>query len=656
MIRPGKDSENIELNEVEKMTKEDAVLDNEQVQEDVQTASNFVNEEEDTKDTQESKEVSEGKAEADDEVTESPAYQAYMAAVENEGFDNKEKAAASSAVRSSDKTLKKEKAKKGVLMGLAAVAAAATLFFGVFWGIDAKNVRSVAEEYHNTTSAMMVATVDDVDGAEKLVNGAGSQVDDMLDYYANQTNADGILVYEGEDGKFYFNNTNGMSARSNPNNSNGIIETVVNEYNYAADNLNQAKNTLSEMQVYEGENSIERLNREFEAGNWSKVNEIGASITANAEKISQLTLEITNSTTAIGEAYQNFKAETGTSYQSIAEEYANTTIPNLNVIIEEDLSAIQESVNLIANYVERIEQTSASEAVKEAISIEHQNAIKNQNSANAELETFNNLLAQFEEAYVGGDYSLATNLGQQLIDSAAKINAYAENAHNSSLSAARQFADYQESANSPVFEVEFTQTDLQNPEIVKYLRNPSLRGHVVSIDQAQYNKTNGEVSILVTCEDGFGNPYTNLIETNIAVGLTGEQLSSRELINRIKDASNVTSTVFNLDLENVAGSGSMGAANVGQSNEVSGNVDVQYSISTSYNKKTNKTLIQAQAIVIIKDADGNILNYSIYKTDPVSRTGNIQEDEALRQEFSSKLAQKISTDPTLEIEDSELGF
>ena len=571
---------------------------------------------------------------APDETTETPAYKRYAAAQQAVETAGGRPTAANSTMQNKGLPKWRKQGKSKVALIAAGVLALAAIIGSTFWGVNADRAakaESIANEYYNNSQQILSQSDEDIIKAENNFTTAESYVYEVVDD-------------EGES-KFIIKTMSSAAVDD-------VVATMQEDLHSAETSLGEAKTTYSTMVTYEGQDAITVLNQEYKAKNWEKVNEIGAAIAENAAKISALTSDVNTKTNSIFESYQNLQSEASKTAQEIADNYYNSTIPNFSNIVKSDINSLEQSVAIAEGYVSSINATNADQATKDKIAAEYQVAKDNQTLADAEFETYMALYDQLQQSYNAGNYTDVSKIGEQMIDSATKINGYAAAANESATKAASYYAEYQENANEQytqaVFEVEFTENDLTNPEIIKYLINAEKAGKVQSVEQCVYNSNNGEVSMLLDCTDLFGRPYTNLITSTIASGLNREQLTASNLVDRLRNSEAVSSQVFDTAMENVASEGSMGIMNAGQKNEISGNIEVTYSVTTSYNTKTGRTTINAQAIAVVTDAEGN-MTYKVYSVDPVSRVGNIKVTNDLREEFSNKLAQKITADTSLQI-------
>ena len=258
-------------------------------------------------------------------------------------------------------------------------------------------------------------------------------------------------------------------------------------------------------------------------------------------------------------------------------------------------------------------------------------------------------LTQLEEAYSAKDYATVNTIGKYINEKNMTITSELASAGTVMTEVQTAYNEYMAEKNdelaNTVINVVFTEADLNNTTMMQYLTSPSLAGKVVSIDQCTYNRTNGEVSILASCTDLFGRAYTNLITSTIAPGLTQAELSASNLITRVQNAESANYQVFNNDMIGLEGSGVMN--NGGE--EVSGDISAQYSVTAVYNAKTGKTTITAQAIVVVKGADGKVISHKVYTAPTATRNGVVKEND-VKAEFEAKLAGMIEADNTLQID------
>lgn len=578
-------------------------------------------------------------------AVETPAYARYAQVQQAMAAAGGKTTSADSVVQNKGMPKWRKQNKSRVALIVAGVLAVAAIIGGSFWAVNADrantnldraeqaetNTVTLAEEYYNNSQQIVSSAEGEINKAQENYTTAKSYVDEV-------TTDSGASTFDIKT----------MSTNS----VNDIITTMQSDLTSARISLSDAQTTYEAMTIYEGQDAIELLNKEYEAKNWEKVNEIGAAIAGNANTISSLTTDVNTKTNNIFVSYQTLRSEADKTAQDLANNYYNVTIPNLNTIVSSDMNSIEQALNGTADLLAKINETNADQSIKEEIGVAHALIVGYQNLADSEFETYMAYYDQLQQNYNAGNYEAVSQNGEDMIDSATKINEYSNSVHENYTGAMETYAEYQETANEEytqaTFNIEFTENDLSNPEIMRYLINSDKVGKVISVEQCVYNSKNGEVSMLLDCIDGFGRPYTSVLSTTIASGLNREQLTVSELINRIKTSEVVTNQAFDTTMENVAGAGATGIMNAGQENEVSGNIEVRYSINASYDKKTDKTTITAQAIAIITDADGNI-TYKVYSIDPVGRLGDIEVTSELREEFSNKLAQKINADTSLEI-------
>ena len=282
---------------------------------------------------------------------------------------------------------------------------------------------------------------------------------------------------------------------------------------------------------------------------------------------------------------------------------------------------------------------------------EQEGAITEAETTYGEMVSYNgqDSLTQLEEAYSAKDYKTVNTIGQYINEKNSTITSELASAGTVMTEVQTAYNEYMAEKNdelaNTVINVEFTEADLNNTTMMQYLTSPSLAGKVVSIDQCTYNRTNGEVSILASCTDLFGRAYINLITSTIAPGLTQAELSASNLITRVQNAESANYQVFNNDMIGLEGSGVMN--NGGE--EVSGDISAQYSVTAVYNAKTGKTTITAQAIVVVKGADGKVISHKVYTAPTATRNGVVKEND-VKAEFEAKLAGMIEADNTLQID------
>ena len=537
-----------------------------------------------------------------------------------------------------------KKAIKVVLAVAAAVVVAGGLILGHFLGSAEARANREAEG----ADAQIVATATDqlddsataLENAEKAVNGANTQV----------TTADGLVAQVegrlvGDDGATLSALT--MEVRLSAS------EEMQKNLKEAQTALSTANTTLESMSESQAQMQVE-----YDNGNYTKVGELNAIVQENSSTIATLAATVTEKTDAITRQFQELLNEAENiinEAQGELEKIQQTAqglyaqLPEFQTTVATSIELVRQTVTATQGYLTKAQNEGADGNTLTIISDALASAQDYQSKANAEFENFRNLVTQVEQAYTSGDYNSVISIMNNINNSTKTIAEMATSASDCALKAADAYSAFQKEQNdelsNPVANIEFTQEDLNNYEgVTKYLISPSLGGTITSVDHCEYNKNNGEVSILISGVSKSGSAYTSTITATIATGIDG--LSPLDLVNRLKEVS-VNRLVFESEMETVAGDGSTATIN-NANGSVSGNADVKYSVNAIYNAKTGKTTITAQAIVVVKDASGNVLDYKVYKTDSEMRKGNVKAND-VKAEFEAKLADLINADKDVSI-------
>lgn len=392
------------------------------------------------------------------------------------------------------------------------------------------------------------------------------------------------------------------------------------------------------------------LNEQYEAGNWTEVNTINESITTNSSNIASYTDDANAKANEVISSLNELIEQAQESIKEAEESLAQTkaTAEKLYAGLPAFASAVSDSLDLISTSISSIESyvnKGADEQTQSQLETLLLSAETSQNNAQNSKITFDALYAQIESNFQAENYNTVLELMNSLTDTVQSIANESAIASQDALDAADVYAEYQQAVNDELSKVtlniEFTDADLSNYQgITKYLINANLGGRVNSVDQCVYNKNSGEVTILLNCTSIDGTEYVNLITGNIATGLS--ELTPTTLIDRLKNVT-TQSQVYDLNM-----SLSNSSATVG---EITGDCQIQYSIDTKYNSKTGKTTITANAILIVRDADGNV-SYKTYTISPALRDGRLTEDD-VKLEYESKLSSMILSDTSITLTDEE---
>ena len=486
-------------------------------------------------------------------------------------------------------------------------------------------------------------------------------------------------VVASEMAERYFNSSEGLVAGANSNltNADTVLTEAENKVEFVQDgfvvsfsleaNTSDMENKLEEAQtamttakeafedmttLEDGKNAVETLKNEYNAKNYDKVNEIGAQIEANSKIVNEQTKVVTENATAINVAYT-----------ATVNEFATTlytkTIPDLTKIVDSNVDKSEEAAKKANDIFNIINASSASQEFKDSVKENRDLAEEYNNKVLEEKETYDTLNVAMTSAYNTKDYVGAANFADQMMDSASIIEEYSEAAVNYNYTANETYQNYleeenetikdeNESLNQSTFDVEFTAGELKN--YATSLVGPKLKGKVVGVEKCTYSK-NGDVSIIVSCTDMKGNPYTNLITGNITAGLSKDEVNASVLMDRLEKSGNVDYQEFGSELDIVSKSNSNASLTQGE-NSVSGDLDIKYSINAKYNGKTGYTTISAHAIAVIRDSNGGIVAYKVYSTPSQAYKGDLRKDQAkystIENELKNDIIESITNDDLLQ--------
>ncbi len=150
------------------------------------------------------------------------------------------------------------------------------------------------------------------------------------------------------------------------------------------------------------------------------------------------------------------------------------------------------------------------------------------------------------------------------------------------------------------------------------LRDNSLGGMAISVESAKYTKATGDVELLVRCSDRRDREFISLVKYTIAPNQN--YVSAKNLLAPLtnKDVK-VSRTSFNNDLEVTVDSATVNL----DGTEVTGNIDLAYSITTNYNDKSKTTTVTASALVLV---GGQYKVFSVEKTyDGVKKASQVED-------------------------------
>ena len=525
--------------------------------------------------------------------------------------------------------------KKTIALALVAAAVAVAAGLGINSAVkNGELANSNAEEAgKNATTAMNTAD-DLVESAEWTINNTNTTV----------TTASNLVSQVGGETEAEDENTAKILASISSEVRQETASSMSVLLSEAQTALNSANTEYQTMQ-----SSQTQMKVEYDNQNWDRVNEIGSSISTNSSNISSYTKTATDKANEVISNINQLLADAEQAIQDAQESLEKTQasaeklyaqLPSFDETLNDAFVLIQSSIDTIQNYINK----GADEATNAELDGYKQSALTSQVEAQNEKLSYDSIKAEVETAYANGEYNTVIDLMKQLSDLVATIGGHASSASDNALSAAEAYANYQEAVNDelsqPIINITFTADDLANYQGIKqYLLSADLGGDVNSVEQCTYNKNNGEVTLLVNCTSYEGKQYRNLLTATIAPGLTNLDASS--LISRM-NAGKVQSQVFDSEME-MSGNGSLTQGNV----TVNGNVEVQYSIDCSYNSSTKQTEVTAKAIVVVKDANGNV-STKVYNAGRDFKRGRVSEAE-VQDEYVSKLKQMIEADMSIEI-------
>ncbi len=512
----------------------------------------------------------------------------------------------------------------------------------------AESINQSAQKIANLTGQVVETTSEIRAIFENLTNNENQAAKEIANNYYTSTipELDGIITNDllAADAAVKLAKEN--LDKINASNADEIFKTTALEsYNAAVANRDEAYRIYSE----EYQSIRDDFEAAYSANNYAEVARIGQELVAKATPINAAAAQSSENATTVVEQY------TISQEKIAADQYYIGTIPNLNKLVAEDISAADKAASTTESNSQKINETDAEQSLKDSLAELAQQAKDAKASADAEHTNYQDILSQINAAYSSGDYKTVSELGKDLIDSATLINTFVTEANTALSESTSEYTEYQENTNEalnkPVIEITFTDAELQN--FIKsygiYLIDADLGGRVNSIDSFTYSK-NGEVKILASCTDMANNAYTNLITATVAANLTEQQISASDLMDRIKSASDLKFQSFDTQLP-AAENAENGILQVGDS-AIDGDIDITYSIDTVYNAKTKKTTITSSAIAIITDENGKVQGFKVYELDKSVRSGNVSED-AVEEELVQKLTEKIYGDSSLQIQDSE---
>ena len=265
-------------------------------------------------------------------------------------------------------------------------------------------------------------------------------------------------------------------------------------------------------------------------------------------------------------------------------------------------------------------------------------ALKNGEEHQQNLDGYNNAIEQknVEEARTFGenlkdDYTEMKGYSETVTKGVQELAGLAGLDYNN---LAEQLALLQQPTKS------FTVSDSVFTQYQSKLQKGSFRAQ--GIESCVYDKTTGEVEILVRGLDKFDEEQFAFLTYTIDANLPNPSLS--QVMAPVMNNGDYSYTVYDNTVEAYKGQENV-QMNVGDQS-FAGDASVQYQYSTSYNANTGITNIQAEVMVFVKGADGKI--------DPASTTtlkveinveGKVKKAEVqnlIEQNVSQQLASMLS--------------
>lgn len=158
-----------------------------------------------------------------------------------------------------------------------------------------------------------------------------------------------------------------------------------------------------------------------------------------------------------------------------------------------------------------------------------------------------------------------------------------------------------------IYQISFSQTDLQNKDAQGLFVDKHFAGSATSIESCTYEKDSGDVTVIVQIKEDpkpgqEAKYFTSVVRGNIGAGKTTKEVTPTNIINALKKDNSFSRTTYSLEMgsskeESVATAGD-------QMN--SGSIKVEYFANNKYDAKSGTTQVSGGAIVKIYNENGTL--------------------------------------------------
>ncbi len=262
-----------------------------------------------------------------------------------------------------------------------------------------------------------------------------------------------------------------------------------------------------------------------------------------------------------------------------------------------------------------------------------------------------NGISAFSQTKAAYETAVANNQAKEAEAQAKKLNGYIEIIKNCKANSTDGLTAMIEASGATTAELQQIVELLRNPTAsvtfdaatvktyAKNLLNPTKGGKPAQVLSNTYDRQTGDVTLFVECVDGRGQTYYNLLQYRIDANLT---LVTPATLMEPLAKGKVTASVTSYDKDLVSSyTGSAVTMNTVSGQQVSGTSELKYSTLATYNEKSDTTKVTAQAVMIVKDADGNIAGINTV-TVTKNYTGKVKSadvEETLKTELLSQINQ-----------------
>ncbi len=189
--------------------------------------------------------------------------------------------------------------------------------------------------------------------------------------------------------------------------------------------------------------------------------------------------------------------------------------------------------------------------------------------------------------------------------------------------------------NAPTASVEFSASTIN--QYKNALANAEKGGVAKDILMNEYDKETGNVTLLVECVGRNRQTYYNLIRYEIKSGMN--VLNETTMLAPLGNGEIVSMTHFDKEIVSQIG-GENTQMSTMKGEQVSGDAAINYSSSANYNVNSDSTTIIANALVTVKDDNGNVVGMNVVSVKKVfqGKVSANEKDSVMQNALQQKIA------------------